>query len=814
MFGKIGNMFGMNCTDPPDPDNKKLYEEELEADVGAKRRGRRAVHKEISPYSGNKPLRLKEKMEFKANRIQAEKNFLNSKSPIERSKMVLRAGVRDVIKIGYGKENIDPEFIKAELNAFEEVITDGKKLQSQNKINSNGMSKLRNEMVEEKGFVMLPVTSDMLEGFISSKENISANQISSQSPIDESNISKGLKSSKIMETGSSSSKPSSVIKANNDKGILGKVPLSHAGPVISGTPLVSDDNPSAPISCPTNCNDEVMKDSMNDNGNVEVDSGNNMKKEQGANFLNMDFSKTVISPAAKLVSDYNKKSYARMVDSTNNVVDLNIKVIPKVDGKPNGKVELPYADLMLGGAPYHATLYGFFVGKKLAFPTVNHFSFKMWKIFGLKDILVNDEGFFFFKFDSKEGMMNVLEGGPWLINNVPMFVQRWRPGLVLSKPQINSVPVWVKVFNVPLEYWNSKGITLIANEIGKPIAMDKITQKMCNEHWGRPAFMRFLVEMSVEVEWMKELSVVSIDFGTGEKVESKCRVEYAWRPDVCNHCKVYGHKNSNCGILNGMKTGNVADVAVNREENGKKEKVDEEGFTLVTKKNNKGQKFNAGVVINENGKVDLIQSLEENSFPVSERISTSSNDGTPNDVDKQEKEKSKKVKVQENQIGAQKQDRNNKGTETRNIGSNFSKFAVGNLKKDGKEKGVFQSKEGKSGKINGTGVFIPKEKLGARVKNVIENFNARKEGIQGRKEENPKKVFVPKKQVDFKVSSNFDNIGSTSGKDNQDEIISHNPFDVLADLGLRDMSYLDEIDPEILTGGGQEINTENTIIDQ
>ncbi|CAI9302869.1 unnamed protein product [Lactuca saligna] len=42
--------------------------------------------------------------------------------------------------------------------------------------------------------------------------------------------------------------------------------------------------------------------------------------------------------------------------------------------------------------------------------------------------------------------------------------------------------VWVELFNVPLEYWNSKGITLIANEIGKPMAMDNVTQKMCNEH--------------------------------------------------------------------------------------------------------------------------------------------------------------------------------------------------------------------------------------------------------------------------------------------------------------------------------------------
>ncbi|CAI9269859.1 unnamed protein product [Lactuca saligna] len=817
-------MFGMNYKDPPDPANKNLYEDDLEADIGAKRRGRRAVHKEFSPYSAIKPLRSKEKMEATANRLREEKKYLNSKSIADGSKVVLRVGIREVIKSNYGKENNDPQFIKSELDAFDKVIAEQKRME------------------EEKGFVLLQVTSDMVKGFNSSKNSVVGlspsppviqasmetnagtvtgsnigisigTKIDKGNLVDESKYTKGFIASKIMKTGSSSSGPGSIIETNDGKGILGKFPVSQDVPVITGNPLVFEANPITPISCLTNCNDEDMKDSINENGNLEVDPGNNMKKEQGANFLNMDFTKPVISPAAKLVSDYNKKSYARMVESTITAVDLNIKVIPKVDGKPSGKVELPYADLMLGGAPYHATLYGFFVGKKLAFPTVNHFSFKMWKMYGLKDIMVNDEGFFFFKFDSKEGMMSVLEGGPWLINNVPMFVQRWRPGLVLSKPQINSVPVWVKVFNVPLEYWNSKGITLIANEIGKPIAMDKITQKMCNEHWGRPAFMRFLVEMSAESEWMKELSVVSIDFGTGEKVESKCRIEYAWRPDICSHCKIYGHKNNNCGILNGKKNNDVTDVAVDREEKERKEKVDDDGFILVTKKNNKGQKFNTGVVINEEGKVDLIKSLEKNTKPVFDGMVVSNNDESLKDEGNQGMEISKKIKEQENKKGGQNEDRSNEGAENRKNGGNFLKFAVGNLKKDGKEKGVFQSKDDKSGRKNGTGVFIPKEKLGTRVKNVIENFNAKKDGMQGKREENQKKVYVPKKQVELKVSSNFDNLGSTSGKIDQDEITTQNPFDVLADLGLRDMSYLDEMDSEILTGGGQEISTENKIGD-
>ncbi|CAI9261356.1 unnamed protein product [Lactuca saligna] len=124
MFGKIGNMFGMNYKDPPDPANKNLYEDDMEDDIGAKRRGRRAVHKEFSPYSAIKPLRSKEKMEAKANRLREEKMYLSSKPIADGSKAVLRAGIHDVIKSNYGKENIDPQFIKAELDAFDKVIAE------------------------------------------------------------------------------------------------------------------------------------------------------------------------------------------------------------------------------------------------------------------------------------------------------------------------------------------------------------------------------------------------------------------------------------------------------------------------------------------------------------------------------------------------------------------------------------------------------------------------------------------------------------------------------------------------------------------
>lgn len=68
----------------------------------------------------------------------------------------------------------------------------------------------------------------------------------------------------------------------------------------------------------------------------------------------------------------------------------------------------------------------------------------MWKQHGLEDLMVNTEGFFYFRFSTFQGMMEVIENGQWLMNDILIFVRRWKPGLVLPKPKLESVLVWVK----------------------------------------------------------------------------------------------------------------------------------------------------------------------------------------------------------------------------------------------------------------------------------------------------------------------------------------------------------------------------------
>ncbi|GJV82869.1 ribonuclease H-like domain-containing protein [Tanacetum coccineum] len=84
------------------------------------------------------------------------------------------------------------------------------------------------------------------------------------------------------------------------------------------------------------------------------------------------------------------------------------------------------------------SLYGYFIGKRLAFPV----------------------------FSSTKGVDLVLTDGPWMIHEVPIFLNKWSPFVSLLKEELSRVLVWVKFHDVPLVVYTSDGLSLIANKIG------------------------------------------------------------------------------------------------------------------------------------------------------------------------------------------------------------------------------------------------------------------------------------------------------------------------------------------------------------
>ncbi|XP_071699773.1 uncharacterized protein [Rutidosis leptorrhynchoides] len=148
-------------------------------------------------------------------------------------------------------------------------------------------------------------------------------------------------------------------------------------------------------------------------------------------------------------------------------------------------VELPLSSVMEAVDRYSNTLYGYFIGKRLAYPVVQNYVTNVWKKYGLEKTMMNAKGFYFFKFTSSQGMMDVMEKGPWMIRPVPIILNKWSANVSLSKEDLTSVPVWVKLHDVPLTGYTEDGLSMIGSKIGKPIMLDMYTSTMYVEALGK-----------------------------------------------------------------------------------------------------------------------------------------------------------------------------------------------------------------------------------------------------------------------------------------------------------------------------------------
>ena len=130
----------------------------------------------------------------------------------------------------------------------------------------------------------------------------------------------------------------------------------------------------------------------------------------------------------------------------------------------------------------------------------------------------------------------VMENGPWYIAGRPIILRVWQPGMEMLNIQLTYLPIWVKFYNIPLEYWTNTCLGYIASAVGKPLHMDSLT-----ENRTKISFARICIEVDLSSKFPK---AARLNLGNG-----KCttiRIEYLWVPHNCSHCQVFGHKVSQC----------------------------------------------------------------------------------------------------------------------------------------------------------------------------------------------------------------------------------------------------------------------------
>ncbi|GJV50140.1 zinc finger, CCHC-type containing protein [Tanacetum coccineum] len=166
--------------------------------------------------------------------------------------------------------------------------------------------------------------------------------------------------------------------------------------------------------------------------------------------------------------------------------------------------------------------------------------------FRITDIDANKNGHYVFKFRDSNSLNVVLDKGPWMVKNKPMFVQKWNSEIGMEKMEPKRLSVWVKIVNVPLEAWSVDGISALASSLGKPMLMDTMTATMCHKGVGNFKYARVLMEMDAEKEFKKEIVIQYRDKDNNIKGSKTVKVVYDWKPPACTHCRVFGHDIRHC----------------------------------------------------------------------------------------------------------------------------------------------------------------------------------------------------------------------------------------------------------------------------
>ncbi|GKC55349.1 zinc knuckle CX2CX4HX4C containing protein, partial [Tanacetum coccineum] len=168
-------------------------------------------------------------------------------------------------------------------------------------------------------------------------------------------------------------------------------------------------------------------------------------------------------------SEGSKRTYASAAKNSGWFESNKLFVMPTVLTELGSEVVVFDEELVeLGSKKWELTLVGQLIGHTMSLPALNYNLRRMWSRFGFKEIVDNGNGNWLFKFSNELGM---------------------------TKAEPTKLLVWVKLTNVPMEAWTTKGISAISSSVGRPLIMDSMTAYVCKNGVGRTKYARVLVEI-------------------------------------------------------------------------------------------------------------------------------------------------------------------------------------------------------------------------------------------------------------------------------------------------------------------------------
>ncbi|XP_059663502.1 uncharacterized protein LOC132309187 [Cornus florida] len=175
------------------------------------------------------------------------------------------------------------------------------------------------------------------------------------------------------------------------------------------------------------------------------------------------------------------------------------------------------------------SIVGYLMGKHPYFPHFNDFLKRIWKTAGNFKLISLPKGFFMVRFDNANATNSILQR-IHTYQGRPMILKRWDKNVNLEKEVLGSIPIWVRLFNLPMYCRGKLSIARVCSQFSIPLYPDKAT--LTREREG---FVKVVVEVDVHDELPE---VVNIDI---HGIDCEVYIEYDWKPQLCRKCNGFNH---------------------------------------------------------------------------------------------------------------------------------------------------------------------------------------------------------------------------------------------------------------------------------
>ena len=159
----------------------------------------------------------------------------------------------------------------------------------------------------------------------------------------------------------------------------------------------------------------------------------------------------------------------------------------------------------------------------------------LWKPIGRLNCVDLGKDFFLIKFSLIEEYDNMIRGGPWFVGGLFLTIKAWEPNFRPSNATYNLVTVWLRLPELPFEFYDPGVLKEICSAIGPVLRVDFHTTTKAR---GRHA------RICVQVDLNKPLIRSILLEGMIQEIQ------YEGINTLCFSCGRIGHRKEGVSLFN------------------------------------------------------------------------------------------------------------------------------------------------------------------------------------------------------------------------------------------------------------------------